>query len=155
MNIDKSGSGSLSIFLDNLIKFDRHKGANVEIINGDSTDAGLDLVGKIGRGSMRFISIDGGHTTEHTVNDLIISQEIISNQGVVILDDILNYHWVGVIEGALKYLNASPTLVPFAIGMNKLFLCKLSFHEFYLSAFLKSKLATKKVKLVGHELVAL
>ena len=108
-----------------MLKYDLHKGNNVKIISGDSTDPKLNLVDTIGKGAIRFVSIDGGHTVEHTINDLKIAAELINNQGVVILDDILNHHWLGVIEGAISYLNTSPTLIPFAIGHNKLFLANL------------------------------
>ena len=155
LNIDGSGNGSLEIFKKNLMLFDIHKGANTVIIAGDSTDDGLMLRKRIGVGSMRFISIDGGHTAEHTINDLKISSELISNEGVVILDDILNHHWLGVIEGVVKFLDSKPTLIPFAIGHNKLYLSKLSFNHRYQSLFENSKLATKVVNFFGHQLVAL
>ena len=155
LNIDGSGNGSLEIFKKNLMLFGIHKGANTVIIAGDSTDDGLMLRKRIGVGSMRFISIDGGHTAEHTINDLKISSELISNEGVVILDDILNHHWLGVIEGVVKFLDSKPTLIPFAIGHNKLYLSKLSFNHRYQSLFENSKLATKVVNFFGHQLVAL
>ena len=117
LNIDGSGNGSLEIFKKNLMLF------------------GLMLKKRIGVGSMRFISIDGGHTAEHTINDLKISSELISNEGVVILDDILNHHWLGVIEGVVKFLDSKPTLIPFAIGHNKLYLSKLSFNHRYQSFY--------------------
>jgi predicted O-methyltransferase YrrM len=49
----------------------------------------------VGVGSMRFISIDGGHTPEHTVSDLNLACRLINNQGVVILDDVLHHPWPG------------------------------------------------------------
>jgi len=155
LNIDESGKGSLTSFTDNLLKYDLHKGNNVKIISGDSTDPKLNLVDTIGKGAIRFVSIDGGHTVEHTINDLKIAAELINNQGVVILDDILNHHWLGVIEGAISYLNTSPTLIPFAIGHNKLFLAKVSYYNYYFEALARSSLATKKVHFLKHHLVAL
>jgi hypothetical protein len=155
LNIDKSGLGSLEIFKSNLENYDRHNGKNTKIIKGDSTDPSLDLKKLIGLGSLRFISIDGGHTVEHTVADLILSNELINNQGVVILDDILNYHWLGVIEGVGRFLDKRPTLVPFAIGHNKLYLAKLTYRDFYFNLFAKSGLGTKIVPFYGCNIVAL
>lgn len=155
LNIDRSGRGFLKIFKDNLVKHDIHQGENTKIIKGDSTDPCLKLRDVIGLGAMRFISVDGGHTVEHTVSDLTLASDLVSNEGVVILDDILNYHWPGVIEGAAIFLDQRPTLVPFAIGNNKLYMCKLSFKNFYYQIFENSALKTKLVSFFGHLVVAL
>lgn len=155
LNIDGSGKGDRKIFEENLAAYDAHNGRNTIIIKGDSTDAGLGLANIILPGSLRFLSIDGGHTAEHTINDLEIANELISNQGVVILDDILNHHWLGVIEGVAKYLERRPTLVPFAIGRNKLYLAKLSYQRFYFNLINKSPLKVKDVSFFGHGLIAL
>ena len=155
LNIDYSGSGNLKKFQNNLKKFDRHKGANVKIISGDSTDTSLNLRDVIGLGTLSFMSVDGGHTAEHTISDLVLAQDLISNSGLVILDDVLNAHWLGVIEGACIYLQSYPCLVPVAIGDNKLFLAKLSFRNFYLEVFRRMSLVTKEVEFFGHRLIAL
>lgn len=110
---------------------------------------------KIGRGALRFISIDGGHTAEHTISDLILSNILINNEGIVILDDILNYHWTGVIEGAFRFLEKKPTLVPFGIGHNKLYLCKLSYKKYYFDLFEKLPIKSKIIDFFGHATVAL
>ncbi len=155
LNIDYSGAGSLEAFKRNLESYDRNKGRNTIIITGDSTDSALNLIEKIGPGSLRFISIDGGHTVAHTLNDLKLAETLINNEGVVILDDILNYHWLGVIEGIGRYLDTYPTLVPFAIGHNKLYLSKMSFQNYYFNLFSNTSFATKTVAFYGHNIVAL
>ena len=155
MNIDRSGVGSLAIFKSNLEKYDIHKGANTVSIVGDSTDPSLKLEEVVGVGSMRFISIDGGHTPEHTVSDLNLACRLINNQGVVILDDVLHHHWPGVMEGVGRFLHGYPTLVPFALGHNKLYLCKISYQAYYVEAFSKCSLATRPVVFYGHRIIAL
>ncbi len=155
LNVDQSGAGSLAAFKSNLKNFDVHQGSNTKIISGDSTDSGLGLDEIIGLGSMRFISIDGGHTAQHTINDLKLANKLVANQGVVILDDITHQHWLGVIEGVCSFLNTTPTLVPFAIGLNKLFLCKFSFQRYYFELFSNSSLKSKDVKFFGFDIVAL
>ena len=155
LNIDKSGCGSLENFKKNLRNFDKHKGENTIIIQGDSTDCKLIREIDIPPGSIRYLSIDGGHTVEHTVSDLELAKNLLSNEGVVILDDVINYHWLGVIEGVGKFLSLKPTLVPFAIGHNKLFFSKLSYQKRYFDIFFKSKMRTKEVSFYGHQLVAL
>jgi hypothetical protein len=156
LNIDNSGNGSKVLFEDNLKNLDRHAGSNTKIIMGDSTDSALNLVNTLGPGSMRYISIDGGHTAEHAINDLKIAEQLVANEGVVVLDDIMHYCWLGVIEGAVKYLSQHPTLVPFAIGQNKLWMCKWSYHKKYLELFKDSNLSRKWPQtFVGHEIVTM
>jgi len=155
LNIDKSGRGSLAIFKENLERCDLRNGSTTTVIQGDSCDPALDLVSRVGLGKMRFISIDGGHTVEHTVNDLVLAQQLINNQGVVILDDILNSHWLGVIEGAGEFLRNRPTLVPFGIGYNKLYMCKISYHADYLQTMQSSTDYTKTVKFYGWDCAVL
>jgi hypothetical protein len=157
LNIDKSGMGSADAFRANLNLYDVHQGRNTTLISADSTDSHAvgELLEKIGRGSIRFFSIDGGHTARHTINDLNLANLLTKNSGVVILDDVLNHHWLGVFEGVVKFLLSEPTLIPFAIGYNKLFLCKLSYHEKYLLAFQQSPLRQKVVDFLGSKLVAL
>jgi hypothetical protein len=155
LNIDRSGKGSLEAFRNNLKKYDRHNGSNTRIVMGDSTDPKVTSFFSDEKSYFRFISIDGGHTAEHTVSDLVLANELISNQGIVILDDILNYHWLGVIEGAVIFLSQKPTLVPVAIGHNKLIFSKLSYRSFYFNLFNNSKLKSKVVGFFGHQVVAL
>jgi len=153
LNIDHSGQGSKEVFLANLEAHDKFKGKNVQIVACDSTTVRLtDIV----KSPVRLFSIDGGHTAEHTISDLKSAQSVLHPEGVVILDDIQNHHWLGVIEGCILFLQARPTLVPFAIGHNKLFMCNLSFAEPYMKLFLNSRFVTKpRVRFVGHEIVAL
>jgi hypothetical protein len=153
LNIDNSGSGSLAIFKDNLQAYDRHQGANVSIISADSVTANLsELIDQ----PVRLFGIDGGHTAEHTISDLKKAQSRLHPEGVIVLDDILNYHWLGVIEGTITFLRTQPTLVPVAIGLNKLFLVNLSFAEKYRELFRGHPMMTKyPVKFCGHDVVAL
>jgi hypothetical protein len=152
-NIDYSGQGSLTTFRQNIAAFDRHEGKNIEIISADSTDGSLEQ--RIKPGAIRLFSVDGGHTAEHTISDLQLANRLIAPGGVVIMDDILNQGWLGVIEGVIKYLMQSPTLVPFAIGHNKLLMAKLSYYQAYFEAFQASELNTKIVHLLGRPIVAL
>jgi hypothetical protein len=156
LNIDKSGKGNKFLFETNLKNLDRHGGKQTEIISGDSTDSGLNLVDAIGLGTMRYVSIDGGHTVFHTLNDLKIAEKIVINEGVVVLDDICSNGWLGVVEGTVKYLSTHPTLVPFAVGYNKLWMCKLSYHKKYLELLNDCNFHRKwPQKFVGHDIVTI
>jgi hypothetical protein len=145
LNIDKSGEGDKSIFIHNLDQYDIHGGHNTTILEMDS----MSLTNQIPDASLRFISIDGGHTVEHTINDLKIAERLIANEGVIILDDIMGVYWCGVTEGYIKYSMTYPTIVPFAIGHNKLYLCKLSHHNYYFNLF--KPLSTGQTKFTGYQ----
>jgi tetratricopeptide (TPR) repeat protein len=154
LNIDVSGTNKArqEIFKDNIDKYDPFSGEKIHIIKGDSTSSKTQKeLEVIPKGSIRFFSIDGGHTKIHTLNDLRIAEKYVSDTGVVILDDILHPHWLGVMDGLVEYLNNHPTLVPFAIGHNKLFLCKFSYHSKYLEVAKTSRSATKLIDFMGHK----
>jgi hypothetical protein len=146
LNIDKSGEGNKSIFMQNLADYDKHKGANTVILEMDS----LSFSSQVIPSSLRFISIDGGHTVEHTINDLKIAERLIANEGVIILDDIMGVYWCGVTEGYIKYSMTHPTIVPFAMGHNKLYLCKLSHYDYYFKLF--KQLSSGQTKFTGYQI---
>ena len=156
LNLDFSGTDKArqEIFANYVNKYDVFNGENVKVIKGDSTSSATHalLSQSIPEGSMRYISVDGGHTKVHALNDLRLAEKYIADGGVVILDDILHPHWLGVMDGLVEYLSTHPTLVPFAIGHNKLFLCKYSYHKKYLETAQKSSSATKLVEFMGHKL---
>lgn len=147
LNIDNSGMGDRYMFEQNLKQYDIHKGENTKILEMDS----LSLTQQIPDSSLRFMSIDGGHTVEHTMYDLRLAERLIANEGVIILDDIMGEYWCGVTEGYIKYALTYPSIVPFAMGLNKLFLCKLSHQEHYLK--IMKNLSGKITKFVGYQIV--
>ena len=117
-NVDASGLGDKSIFLDNL----RRHGCDVERIVVKSRNS-LDMTAaevRADAGPVRLFSVDGGHTADITASDLALAEASLCPGGIVILDDYFNEAWPGVSEGAARYLalGASP-LVPVAIGGNK------------------------------------
>lgn len=124
LNIDRSGEGNKEIFLDNISKWavmpERVQALQVDSIDLSAAELGIHSYG--------IISIDGGHTRAHTFNDLAIAQDLLAPNGLIILDDILNQDWCGVVTGALDFFNSPSTtrLVPIAIGFNKLFIAHFS-----------------------------
>ena len=154
LNIDNSGEGRKDMFIKNVVNYDRHGGKNIVVIEGDSTDPKNFLKDSVPNGSFRFMSVDGGHTVEHTINDLKISSEMINNEGIVIVDDITNHWWMSVVEGVCKYLLTYPTLIPIAVGQNKLYMCKLSWHDYYYNQLNMSRFRTKETKFFGHKLIS-
>lgn len=157
LNVDNSGAGSREVFISNLQKYCRHAGRNVQIVSADSTTLkARDILQTLSM-KPRFFSVDGGHTVRHVMNDMALADRCIAEFGVVFVDDILNSHWLGVVEGVCRYLARSPlsvvrspAIVPFAIHSNKLFLCRPSAYDQYFQAFSKSTSPAKAVQFYGR-----
>jgi Methyltransferase domain len=150
LNIDGSGRGDLQRFQANLQAFDHHQGRNTTILAADSTTFDFAPLAQ----SIRLMSIDGGHSVAHTLSDLRAAEKVLTPLGVVWVDDIMHPEWPGVFEGVLRYLDTRPTLVPIAMGHNKLVLARLSVAQHFHAAYAQSGLPLKWVSLAGHALLA-
>lgn len=118
-NADHSGKGDRSRFEDNLARWAPH--ASVRVVASSSLDVATGTAREM-FGRPRMFSVDGGHTAEITRHDLQLAEASIGEGGVVVLDDVLNGHWLGVLTGTATYLLEGPGLVPFAVSPNKLYL---------------------------------
>lgn len=153
LNVDRSGGGSRQVFENNLKWFCHLRGKNVKILAADSTtlspaDLRVHLPVR-----PKLFSIDGGHTVEHTMHDLRLANDCLSDAGVIFVDDILSPHWLGVVEGVCRYMMQSPTIVPFAISTNKLLLCRMSVHSYFAQAFRECAHVQKEVVFFGKNLI--
>jgi hypothetical protein len=153
LNVDHSGGGSRQAFENNLRWFCRHRGKNVSILPADSTTLTAPDILRLLPLKPRLFSVDGGHTAEHTIHDLRLANDCLSNVGVIFLDDFLNPEWIGVTEGACRYLSAAPTIVPFALCSNKLLLCRISVQQYFLQAFREHLAVRKEVTFFGKTLL--
>jgi hypothetical protein len=134
LNKDGSGCGDRAIFEQNLREY---LGSLAGIVVFADSSERLDKrIIESAVGKVRLISIDGGHWREIVINDLCAAASVLHENGVAVLDDILNPYWVGVSEGLACYLwdaydrgrinsrlPAKKKLVPFAVGGNKALLC--------------------------------
>lgn len=118
-NVDGSGRGDRAVFEQNLAT--HGAGRNVEIVQSSSLDLAEQGFVTAGR-RFRIFSIDGGHTAEITRNDLWLAEHTVIERGLVVLDDVLNRHWTGVITGLFHYWAEGGALVPVALVPNKLLL---------------------------------
>jgi hypothetical protein len=85
-------------------------------------------------GPFQLFSIDGGHTAEHVVNDYKFAEDVTHHGGAIIIDDINNAGWPGVMEGvAHVFFVQKPKFVPLLMGYNKLVLVGLTHHKRYLA----------------------
>lgn len=114
----------------------------------DSLDMNLSDILNIlqNKGTFRFFSIDGGHTAEHTFNDLKIAEQLVHNTGIIALDDYLNSNWLGVHQGFAYYnLLYKPKFIPLMQSSNKLFLCNYTFRNKYFT-YLRKIIENPEVK---------
>lgn len=152
-NIDASGSGDLKIFSKNVKNYDPFFGENVKVIVGDSTlGATIEAIKLLAPKSVRYISIDGGHTRQHVINDLYIAESLISEDGIIIVDDFLHPHWLGVTDGTIEFIGRGTSIVPFAFGYNKLYMCKISSHHKFYEAIRNSQFNHEEESLHGCKL---
>ena len=83
----------------------------------------------------RLIHIDGSHEKKDVIDDLYQSSDILSPQGLIILDDLFNPQHPGVMEGFMEYALQHPCY-PFIIGHNKLIFAIDNFtYSFYKERF--------------------
>lgn len=125
LNIDGSGCGNRQAFLANCDKF--APTAKVTILAMSS----LEIRGREREimEPLRFLSIDGGHTRDITLNDLEIADSILVDAGMCCVDDVLHPEWTGVITGIFAFLDRNPNLVPFALTPKKLYWCRPSYYH--------------------------
>lgn len=160
LNLDRSGSGDSSNVRRNIKALSPGPDA-VELMVRDSLDLGDDDVLAIlqRHGRFRWFSVDGGHTVDHTVNDLRLAERLTGAGGIVLVDDYYNQDWPGVHEGlARRHLLDSPRIVPFMVGFAKLYLTTLSHHKPYFIAMRVRLMAAghkvKVVRMYGHQVLS-
>ena len=130
LNTDHSGEGDREQFLTNV---KAHAGSTdgLAVIMKDSLQVTAgELLGIAG--PTRFFSIDGGHTEECTRNDLALAEAVLTDGGVIVLDDYFNHEWPDVSVGtALHFHSGSARTRPFAITPNKVFFAEPRYHQVY------------------------
>ena len=123
LNEDGSGRGHKATFLRHLaaVQGDPRR---ISILERDSTTVNAEEV-LSATGPVRFMSVDGGHTQRITHSDLALADAVLTEDGILVLDDVYNERWPGVAAAAFSYV-AQPevTLRPFAVTPNKTFFCK-------------------------------
>lgn len=115
LNRDRSGEGSREVFL-------RNMGTHpVRVFAKESAR----LTAEDTTTECRFVHVDGGHRAEDVLNDLVVAERALHQEGVVALDDVFNPNWPGVSEGFYRFVSAHPgALAPLLIGGNKVLLAR-------------------------------
>jgi SAM-dependent methyltransferase len=114
----------------------------------------------LGTGGARIFSIDGAHSHFHTVHDMRLAEQLLVPGGVVLVDDITNSGWPGVMEGVARYflLSSEVRLVPFLMADNKLWLTTYDRHQHYFEyalhdSHLEHWQLKRVTKFFGHDIV--
>ena len=132
-NYDKSGKGNKEIFIKNLnLVFDqKFLDKNLTIIKADSTQlTSQDLLNFYpNNNKYRIISIDGSHTKSATLKDLKNSIDIITDDGVIIIDDYKNENWPGVKAAVDDFLYQDNNFRVFFIDHKKFIICRREHYE--------------------------
>lgn len=139
-NRDSSGRGDFDVFMSNLRSY-QIDSATVRIIKGSSDcirpEQIIDAVGPV-----RFFSIDGGHWEAIVRNDLALAEATLASCGVIALDDYFRADWPDVTYAYVQWQsNTNSDIVPFAIGSNKLYLCRREWASRYRSVIKTPSLA--------------
>lgn len=88
------------------------------------------------RRSMRFMHIDGAHTAENVFDDLELADMIVSDNGLVAVDDFNSNRFPQVTQATYIYLDRNPFKFHLLmIGFKKAYLCRPRFFETYMTAF--------------------
>ncbi len=86
----------------------------------------------------RFIHIDGDHSYNGVMHDLMISHKCMSDSAIICMDDVMHPYYPGLTLAVHDYLRANPSLAVFAVvdrasivAASKYMICHRSKLEFY------------------------
>ena len=117
-NADRSGEGSLELFVSNMRAFTTLPPSQLSIHTKRSSTLTEDETSN----TCRFFHIDGGHRPQDVFGDLVTADRALNADGVIAVDDLFNPNWPGVSEGFYNFLLSRPeSLAPVFIGGNKVF----------------------------------
>lgn len=89
------------------------------------------------RGQCRFFHVDGEHSYDAVRSDLEFCEQLMSNDAIIVVDDIMNPESVCVPHALFDYLRDRPhRLRMFLCGVNKAYLCAPARLDFYRTACL-------------------
>lgn len=143
LNVDDSGTGddTKSIFMRNVEQFAGNIDA-MRLVEADSmTLRPSDILAQSPHNGYRIISVDGGHTAEHVVNDLRLAGEILVGGAAIFVDDWMSPHWPGVHEGYNRYMSyQNGKLAPVLFTDNKLLMTTIG-HQPRMVALMRERFA--------------
>jgi hypothetical protein len=119
---------------DNIVRFCGNND-HLKIIVKNSLNITPEVLRKKVTSDVRFISIDGGHTSDTVYHDLCLAKSVVKDGGIIALDDAFNHTPPGVNEGMHNFMlseNKDGHLTAFAHCYNKAFFTTSKHHKEYL-----------------------
>ncbi len=82
----------------------------------------------------RFVHIDGCHTFEHTYNDIVFAESILSEKGIIIVDDVESFLKFPGVNKAINaiFSRSHNNIYPLFLTGNKLCVCRYEDLDFYM-----------------------
>jgi hypothetical protein len=106
-NIDGSGFGVKDYFISKTKQFGIDTD-DITIYADSSLTLQESFLENLNLPKFRLISVDGGHSRQITFNDLTVVALNLVEGGIIILDDVSNTEWPGVIDGLHTWLLLYP-----------------------------------------------
>ena len=69
----------------------------------------------------RWIHVDGGHLYEHVQKDLKLTADLLSENGILVLDDFFEIRWPDVTAAFMDFLRSDSRLTPFLLVNRKIY----------------------------------
>ena len=99
---------------------------NASMVTGNTNDIDATRIraelAALGASSVRMVSIDGDHTYEGTLHDLLTTAELLCAGGVAVVDDVANPIYPGVHQAMIELIDTEQ-LVPFAAAGGRIAMC--------------------------------
>lgn len=137
LNYDKCGEGSRKMLKINILKFfnETFIKDRISIVKNDSTKLTHHDYLKLVKNKYRIISIDGCHTKDATYKDIDNCSKLLTDYGVIIIDDYFNNHWPGVKAGTDLFLSENNNFRVFYFSANKFMICHKKYFDIYNDKF--------------------
>jgi hypothetical protein len=90
---------------------------NYTFIEGNSRSLAPDLLPT----DCRWIHVDGGHLYEHVQKDLELTADLLSADGILVLDDFFEIRWPDVTAAFIDFLRNDTRLTPFLLVNRKIY----------------------------------
>ncbi len=69
----------------------------------------------------RWIHVDGGHLYEHVLKDLQLTADLLSEDGILVLDDFFEIRWPDVTTAFVDFMRTDTSLRPFLLVNRKIY----------------------------------
>ena len=102
--------------------------------------------------SFRWIHVDGEHSGPGVMTDLDIASELLSENGVIVIDDFFSAAYPQISAAVFQWLQTKPLRFQlFLVGYNKAYMCRMSAARFY-TRFIKDRLHSEMSQRISRPL---